>query len=36
MIYAATYVWYADMVALRDLGRSLTGADCAGCSATPC
>ena len=26
MLYAAKYLWYADMVAHRDLGRSLTGA----------
>ncbi|MFH1122957.1 MAG: type II TA system antitoxin MqsA family protein [Pseudomonadota bacterium] len=26
MLYAAKYLWYADMVAFRDLGRSLTGA----------
>ncbi|OGR31158.1 MAG: hypothetical protein A2005_06860 [Desulfuromonadales bacterium GWC2_61_20] len=26
MLYAAKYLWYADMVAFRDLGRSMTGA----------
>jgi transcriptional regulator with XRE-family HTH domain len=26
MLYAAKYLWYADMVAFRDLGRSITGA----------
>jgi len=26
MLYAAKYLWYADMVSFRDLGRSLTGA----------
>lgn len=26
MLYAAKYLWYADMVAFRDLGRGLTGA----------
>jgi hypothetical protein len=25
-IYAAKYLWYADMTACRDLGRSMTGA----------
>lgn len=26
MLYAAKYLWYADMTAFRDLGRSITGA----------
>ncbi|CAG0990525.1 type II TA system antitoxin MqsA family protein [Geobacter sp.] len=26
MLYAAKYLWYADMAAFRDLGRSITGA----------
>jgi len=26
MLYAAKYLWYADMTACRDLGRSMTGA----------
>lgn len=26
MLYAAKYLWYADMVAFRELGRSMTGA----------
>lgn len=26
MLYAAKYLWYADMAAFRDLGRSMTGA----------
>lgn len=26
MLYAAKYLWYADMTAYRDLGRSMTGA----------
>jgi len=26
MLYAAKYLWYADMAACRDLGRSMTGA----------
>jgi DNA-binding transcriptional regulator YiaG len=26
MLYAAKYLWYADMVAFRDLGHSITGA----------
>ncbi|MDT8442577.1 MAG: helix-turn-helix domain-containing protein [Desulfuromonadales bacterium] len=26
MLYAAKYLWYADMVAFRDLGRGMTGA----------
>jgi putative zinc finger/helix-turn-helix YgiT family protein len=26
MLYAAKYLWYADMVAFHDLGRSITGA----------
>lgn len=26
MLYAAKYLWYADMIACRDLGRSMTGA----------
>ena len=26
MLFAAKYVWYADMAAARDLGRSMTGA----------
>lgn len=26
MLYAAKYLWYADMAACRDLGRSITGA----------
>jgi hypothetical protein len=26
MLFAAKYLWYADMIAFRDLGRSMTGA----------
>jgi hypothetical protein len=26
MLYAAKYIWYADMLAFRDLGTSITGA----------
>ena len=26
MLYAAKYLWYADMVAYRDLGAGMTGA----------
>ncbi len=26
MLYASKYLWYGDMVAMRDLGRSMTGA----------
>ncbi|MBW2105579.1 MAG: DUF4065 domain-containing protein [Deltaproteobacteria bacterium] len=25
MLFAAKYLWYADMVAFRDLGKSMTG-----------
>jgi putative zinc finger/helix-turn-helix YgiT family protein len=27
MLFAAKYLWYADMLALRDLGKSMTGAE---------
>jgi len=35
MLYAAKYLWYADMVAFRDLGRGMTGATYAALSMGP-
>jgi hypothetical protein len=35
MLYAAKYLWYADMVSFRDLGRGMTGATYAALPMSP-